>query len=50
MDAQYITINVSRVCADIVSVPYGTDSVTDTEYNQWMGCVNFFKEYDANHK
>jgi len=50
MDSQYITIDVNKVCADIVSIPYKTTSVTDTEYNQWNGCVNYFKQYDVNHK
>ena len=39
------SINVNRLCADIVEIPYASDNFTDEEWEQFKNCVNFTKQY-----
>ena len=42
-----ITINVNRVCAAIVDIPYASDNFTDEEYEKWKGCVAYLRHFDG---
>lgn len=44
---EYATINVNRVCADIVNIPYASDNFSDAEFEQWKSCVKYIKSYDG---
>ena len=38
-------INVNRLCATIVDIPYASDNFTDEEWQQFTECVNFMKQF-----
>jgi hypothetical protein len=38
-------ININRVCAAIVQIPYASDNFTDEEWEQFKQCVKLLKEY-----
>jgi hypothetical protein len=42
-----ITINVNRVCADIVNIPYASDNFSDEEFEKWKECVSYFRQFDG---
>lgn len=42
-----ITVNVNRVCAAIVDIPYASDNFTDEEYEKWKGCVAYLRQFDG---
>jgi hypothetical protein len=44
--AEMITVNVNRVCAAIVNIPYASDNFTDKEWEQFKNCRNFLRRYD----
>jgi hypothetical protein len=38
-------INVNRVCAAIVQIPYASDNFTDTEWEQFKTCLKFMWQF-----
>jgi hypothetical protein len=38
-------ININRVCADMVGIPYASDNFSDKEWEQFKVCLNVMKEY-----
>jgi hypothetical protein len=42
-----ITINVNRVCAAIVDIPYASDNFTDEEFEKWKDCVSYLRQFDG---
>ena len=36
-------INVSKLCADIVGIPYASDNFSDEEWQQFQNCVKNIK-------
>jgi hypothetical protein len=40
------SININRVCAAIVQIPYASDNFTDEEWEQFKTCVKFMKQYE----
>ena len=38
-------INVNRVCATIVDIPYASDNFTDEEWEQFKDCLNFMRQF-----
>jgi hypothetical protein len=38
-------INVNRVCAAIVQIPYASDNFTDLEWQQFKECLNFMGQF-----
>jgi hypothetical protein len=42
-----IRINVNRVCAAIVNIPYASDNFTDAEFEKWKECVAYFHQFDG---
>lgn len=45
--AEMITINVNRVCATIVNIPYASDNFSDEEWEQFKDCVSFMRQFDG---
>lgn len=44
---EYATINVNRVCAAIVGIPYASDNFTDAEFQKFKNCVKFIERFDG---
>lgn len=42
-----ITVNVNRVCAAIVEIPYASDNFSDEEWKQFQQCVRFMRQFDG---
>jgi hypothetical protein len=40
------SININRVCAAIVQIPYASDNFTDGEWEQFKTCLKFMKQYE----
>ncbi len=40
------SININRVCAAIVQIPYASDNFTDEEWEQFKTCLKFMKQYE----
>lgn len=38
-------ININRVCAGIVGIPYASDNFTDEEWEQFKNCMNFMRKF-----
>jgi len=39
------SINVNRVCAAIVQIPYASDNFTDDEWEQFKTCLKFMGQF-----
>jgi hypothetical protein len=46
-NAEMITINVNRVCAAIVNIPYASDNFTDKEWEQFKDCRKYLRQFDG---
>ena len=44
---EYATINVNRVCAAIVGIPYASDNFSDAEFQKFKNCVKFIDRFDG---
>jgi hypothetical protein len=42
-----IRINVNRVCAAIVDIPYASDNFTDAEFEKWKECVAYLRRFNG---
>jgi hypothetical protein len=42
-----ITVNVNRVCAAIVDIPYASDNFSDAEFQKWKNCVAYLRQFDG---
>ena len=40
-----IRINVNRVCASIVNIPYASDNFTDEEWKKFEGCRDYLRQF-----
>ena len=45
--AEMITVNVNRVCASIVNIPYASDNFSDKEFEKWKKCVAYIRQFDG---
>ena len=45
--AEMITVNVNRVCASIVNIPYASDNFSDKEFEKWEKCVAYIRQFDG---
>lgn len=39
------SININRVCAAIVQIPYASDNFSDEEFEQFKTCLRFMRQY-----
>ena len=42
-----IRINVNRVCASIVNIPYASDNFSDKEFEKLKKCVAYIRRFDG---
>lgn len=42
-----INVNVNRVCAAIVQIPYSSDNFSDEEWKNFQKCVRFMRQFDG---
>lgn len=42
-----ITVNVNRVCATIVNIPYASDNFSDEEWKKFQKCVQFMRRFNG---
>ena len=46
-DEMMITVNVNRVCAAIVNIPYASDNFSDAEWEQFKQCLQFMRQFNG---
>lgn len=42
-----ITVNVNRVCAAVVQIPYASEKLSDAEWKQFQKCVRFMRQFNG---
>jgi hypothetical protein len=42
-----IRVNVNRVCAKIVGIPYASDNFSDAEWKKFKQCISFMRKFDG---
>lgn len=42
-----ITVNVNRVCAAVVQIPYASDNFSDKQWEQFQKCVRFMRQFNG---
>ena len=42
-----ISVNVNRVCAAIVDIPYASDNFSDAEFQKFKKCLRFVRQFDG---
>lgn len=45
-ESMMITVNINRVCAAIVNIPYASDNFSDAEWKRFQKCVRFMRKFD----
>jgi hypothetical protein len=46
-NAEMITINVNRVCAAIVDIPYASDNFSDEEWEKFKACREYLSRFNG---
>lgn len=41
------SININRLCASIVNIPYASDNFTDLEWQQFKNCLDYVKKFKS---
>lgn len=44
---EMIVVNPNRVCAAIVGIPYASDNFSDAEWNKFLKCLKFLKQFNG---
>ena len=39
------SINVNRLCAEVVGIPYASDNFSDEDWQQFKSCLLFTKQF-----
>jgi len=39
------SVNVNKLCAAIVEIPYASDNFTDLEWQQFQDCLKYVKQF-----
>lgn len=39
------TINANKLCAAIVNIPYASDNFSDLEWQQFVDCLNYVRQF-----
>jgi hypothetical protein len=42
-----VTINLNRVCAAIVDIPYASDNFTDAEWEDFKECRDYLRRFNG---
>lgn len=40
------SVNVNKLCAAIVEIPYASDNFTDLEWQQFQDCLKYVKQFE----
>ena len=43
--AEMIMVNVNRVCASIVNIPYASDNFSDEEWKKFEECRDYLRQF-----
>jgi hypothetical protein len=46
-DEMMVNVNVNRLCAAIVQIPYASDNFSDEEWEQFKQCLQFVRQFDG---
>jgi hypothetical protein len=41
------SVNINKLCAGIVGIPYASDNFTDLEWQQFQDCVKYVKQFKS---
>ena len=41
------SINVNRLCAEVVGIPYASDNFSDEDWEKFKSCVNYVKDFQG---
>ena len=41
------SINVNRLCAEVVGIPYASDNFSDAEFQKFKQCLRFVRQFDG---
>ena len=41
------SINVNRLCAEVVGIPYASDNFSDEDWKQFKSCVRYVKDFQV---
>lgn len=42
-----VNLNVNRLCAAIVQIPYASDNFSDEEWQDFTQCLRFVRQFDG---
>ena len=42
-----VTLNVNRLCAAMVGIPYASDNFSDAEFQKFKKCLRFVRQFDG---
>jgi hypothetical protein len=42
-----VNVNVNRLCAAIVQIPYASDNFSNEEWDQFQQCLRFVRQFDG---
>lgn len=42
-----IYVNVNRLCASIVNIPYASDNFSDEEWKRFQQCVKYIRQFNG---
>lgn len=42
-----VYLNVNRLCAAIVQIPYASDNFSDQEWDEFQDCLRFVRQFDG---
>jgi hypothetical protein len=42
-----VYLNVNRLCAAIVQIPYASDNFSNEEWDQFQQCLRFVRQFDG---
>jgi hypothetical protein len=45
VEPEMITVNVNRVCASIVNIPYESSKLTDEQSKKFQGCRDYLLKF-----
>jgi hypothetical protein len=41
------SININRLCAEVVGIPYASDNFSDEDWEKFKSCVNYVKDFQV---
>lgn len=47
-EREVYSININKACAAIVKIPYASDNFSDKQWNEFVNCRRFMKQFIQN--